>query len=150
MSTAPATLAAPIEQADIRRLIPHADNMCLLDRVLRWTDTDIECTAIGHCALDHPLRHDGILSIHTGIEYCAQAIAVHGSLTNKERGPPRRGFLAVILNTQWHVQRLDDCIGALQITAQKLVVLQQGVNYTFAINHEGHALLTGQAVVALE
>ena len=150
MNTAAATFTAPIGQTVIRQLIPHADSMCLLDRVVSWTDAGIECTAVSHRSPDNPLRHGGVLPIHTGIEYCAQAIAVHGRLTSQELGPPRRGYLAVILDTQWHVQRLDDCAGALQITAQKQVALQQGVNYAFAIQHEGRTLLTGQAVVALE
>ncbi len=90
------------------------------------------------------------MPIHAGIEYCAQAIALHGGLTHKETGPPRRGYLAVIINTQWQVQRLDDCVGDLHVTATRQVRLQQGASYRFALQHEGHTLLTGQAVVALD
>jgi len=150
MSADIALLEVPLEQADIRKLIPHADSMCLLHQVLRWDSTGIECLALSHRSPDNPLRHNGILPIHTGIEYCAQAIALHGGLTHKETGAPRRGYLVVILNTQWHAQRLDDCAHALRVMATRQVRLQQGASYRFALEHQGHSLLTGQAVVALE
>ncbi len=150
MSNAQTHSNLTLDQAAIRQHIPHAGTMCLLDQVLRWDHTDIECLAVSHRSLDNPLRHNGILPIHAGIEYCAQAIALHGGLTHKDSGPPRRGYLAVILGTQWYAQRLDDCAGALHVTATRQVRLQQGASYQFALQHEGHTLLTGQAVVALD
>lgn len=154
MSTLQASLAAPLEQADIRKLIPHAEAMCLLSRILRFDADEIECEAASHRDPNNPLRHNNELPIHVGIEYCAQAIAAHGGLTNQgaqnESSAPRRGYLAVILNTEWSVERLDTLEHPLHIAARKLTVLQQGVQYAFAIRHEGHTLLTGQAVVALE
>ena len=150
MNPEAATLKAPLDQATIRRLIPHAGAMCLLDRVVSWNDAEIECAAVSHRAGDNPLRHDDALPIHAGIEYCAQAIAVHGQLTGKNSGPPRRGYIAVVMNTDWRAQRLDNIEGELRVFAKKQVVLQQGVTYAFAIRHEGHTLLTGQTVVALE
>lgn len=150
MTTPHASIEAPIGQDEIRKLIPHAGAMCLLDKVLRFDAAEIACEAVSHRDADNPLRHEGQLPIHTGIEYCAQAIAAHGGLTSATAGPPRRGYLAVILNTEWSVDRLDTLAHPLLITARKLTVLQQGVQYAFAIQHEGHTLLSGQAVVALE
>jgi predicted hotdog family 3-hydroxylacyl-ACP dehydratase len=151
--TAQAKPALPIEQVAIRRLIPHAGNMCLLNRVVACDASSIECEAVSHRETDNPLRHSDRLPIHAGIEYCAQAIAVHGALTAESKDAqlePRRGYLAVIMNTQWHVERLDDCKSALQVFATKQVTLQQGVSYAFLLKHEGHTLLAGQAVVALD
>jgi predicted hotdog family 3-hydroxylacyl-ACP dehydratase len=153
MESAPPNLSAQsqtIEQAEIRTLIPHAHAMCLLQRVLAWSYDDIECVATSHRDLDNPLRHDDCLPIHAGIEYCAQAIALHGGLTHRESGPPRRGYLAVIISTQWNAQRLDDCAGDLRVYANRQVRLQQGASYKFRLDHDGHTLLTGQAVVALD
>jgi predicted hotdog family 3-hydroxylacyl-ACP dehydratase len=151
MSTRQASLSVPIEQPQIRKLIPHAGAMCLLNRVLRFDADEIECEALSHRALDNPLRHNGMLPIHTGIEYCAQAIAVHGGLTATDAlSNPRRGYLAVVLNTEWTTDRLDTLEQPLLVIAKKMIVLQQGVQYSFAIQHEGHALLNGQALVALE
>ena len=144
-----ATMQA-IEQSEIRTLIPHAHAMCLLERVINWTNDDIDCVAISHRDPFNPLRHEKSLPIHAGIEYCAQAIALHGGLTHRASGPPRRGYLAVIIGAQWHVERLDDCAGELRIYANRQVRLQQGASYKFRLDHEGHTLLTGQAVVALD
>ena len=144
-------LQTPIHRDRIHELIPHAGNMCLLDRVVAYDDSAIECAAVSHRDSGNPLRHRGILPIHTGIEYCAQAIAIHGQLTSAgPSGTPRRGFLAVIMNTEWTVERLDDCVGELNVFAVKQVALQQGVTYTFELKHQGHTLLKGQTVVALE
>jgi predicted hotdog family 3-hydroxylacyl-ACP dehydratase len=144
-------LAMPILRDRIRELIPHAGSMCLLDRVVAYDDAGIECAAISHRDADNPLRHRGMLPVHIGIEYCAQAIAVHGRLTaSSETGAPRRGYLAVILNTEWSVERLDNCDGELNVFAVKQVALQQGVTYAIELKHQGHTLLKGQAVVALE
>jgi len=140
--------------------VPHAGSMCLLDQVLLCDATEIECSAISHRDADNPLRHNGVLPIHVGIEYCAQAIAIHGRLCdlsttenrpdNHTEDAPRRGYLAVILNTEWQTDRLDLCAGNLHVFAKKQVALQQGATYSFALKHEGHTLLVGQAVVALE
>ncbi|HTE39651.1 MAG TPA: hypothetical protein VK629_02405 [Steroidobacteraceae bacterium] len=144
--------ALPLEQQDIRRLIPHAGKMCLLNRVIACDANVIECEAQSHRDADNPLRHGERLPIHAGIEYCAQAIAVHGALTqaSPDSAEPRRGYLAVVMNVEWQVERLDDCSGPLQVFATKQVTLQQGVSYAFVLKHEGHTLLVGQAVVALE
>jgi predicted hotdog family 3-hydroxylacyl-ACP dehydratase len=143
-------LPTPIHRDRIRELIPHAGSMCLLDRVVVYDDDAIECAAVSHRDSDNPLRHRGMLPVHTGIEYCAQAIAIHGQLTGGESGAPRRGYLAVIMNTEWTVERLDDCDGELNVFAVKQVALQQGVTYAFELKHQGHTLLKGQTVVALE
>ena len=154
MSDDPATFTNPAP-GDICQLIPHAGAMCLLDRVERWNAGEIECIALSHTALDNPLRQNDRLPIHAGIEYCAQAIAIHGSLLAGallagQASQPRRGYLAVIMNAAWTVSRLDDRQGSLHIIATRQVALAQGVTYAFAVAHEGHTLLTGRTVVALE
>lgn len=142
---------APIANHQLRSMLPHAGQMCLLEQVARWHETEIECIALSHLDLTNPLRFDSKLPAHAGIEYCAQAIAIHGYLTSGGgQGSPKRGYLAVVLGTHWNIDRLDRCIGPLQVIATKQVTLQQGVSYAFAIKHQGHDLLTGQAIVALE
>ena len=145
-------LSVPIDRDCIRTMIPHAGKMCLLDAVLAYDEAGIECRAVSHLDVDNPLRHNGTLPIHTGIEYCGQAIALHGRLLAQpaDDAAPRRGYLAVILNAEWTTDRLDTCVGELQVIATKQVALQQGVSYAFALKHQGHTLLAGQAVVALE
>jgi predicted hotdog family 3-hydroxylacyl-ACP dehydratase len=54
--------------------------MCLLDRVVHWDSQRIHCRASSHRSADNPLRSRDQLSAACGIEYAAQAMAVHGAL----------------------------------------------------------------------
>ena len=68
----------------ISQRIPHQGTMCLLDRVVDWSDSRIACAATSHAAPANPLRADGRLGAANGIEYAAQAMAIHGALLRSE------------------------------------------------------------------
>jgi len=80
----------PIGADRIRELIPHAGKMCLLELVVDYDAESIRCETRTHLAADNPLRHQGRLSCISGIEYAAQAMAVHGALKS---GALRSGAL---------------------------------------------------------
>ena len=75
-----------LDHAWIAAHIPHQGRMCLLDRVLSWDEQQVCCVAQGHQAADHPLRAEGRLGIAVGIEYAAQAMAVHLRSLGREIG----------------------------------------------------------------
>ncbi|HMX23550.1 MAG TPA: 3-hydroxylacyl-ACP dehydratase, partial [Accumulibacter sp.] len=91
--------------------IPHQGTMCLLDAVVDWSPTAIRCLARSHATLDNPLRADGRLGAACGIEYAAQAMAVHGALLAGIDDPPRQGYLTSVRAVSLHVARLDDLPG---------------------------------------
>ena len=66
-----------LSKAALCRLIPHQGTMCLLDTVERWDDTSITCTTASHRDATNPLRRDNQLEAICGLEYAAQAMAVH-------------------------------------------------------------------------
>ncbi len=70
-----------LDRAWIERHIPHQGRMCLLDEVLEWSTEQIRCRSATHRDAHHPLRAHGRLGIACGIEYAAQAMAVHGVLS---------------------------------------------------------------------
>ena len=70
----------PLDHAWIEQHIPHKGRMCLLDAVLSWDATRIRCRSASHRTPDNPLRAHGRLGAACGIEYAAQAMAVHGAL----------------------------------------------------------------------
>src|SRR5881398_1435622 len=82
-------MTTPIDKAEIRRLIPHAGTMCLLDSVLGWDDESIVCTTNTHRDEANPLRRDGRLSALHALEYAAQAAAIHGGLRARAVQPHR-------------------------------------------------------------
>lgn len=138
---------------EIPSLIPHAGSMCLLKRVEIFDATRIVCSASSHRDLANPLRHNNRLSVQTGIEYAAQAVAAHGSLLaqqNGEASSPRGGMIAVLTDVRWHVDRLDTLTGDLTVTAEKLADLPQGLNYHFNIAVDHQKLLEGELIIALQ
>ena len=86
-----------LDRAAIDNLLPHAGRMCLLDRVLNWDTSSIRCRAVSHRDIDNPLREGGGLAVLVGIEYAAQAAAVHGGLLSGAT-MPRSGVLASLRN----------------------------------------------------
>lgn len=71
---------AVLDRAWIAAHIPHQGSMCLLDAVREWSGEAITCTASSHTDPANPLRADGRLGAANGIEYAAQAMAIHGAL----------------------------------------------------------------------
>jgi predicted hotdog family 3-hydroxylacyl-ACP dehydratase len=142
-----------IDAAGITRLIPHAGAMCLLDAVLSFDAVRIRCIATSHRATDNPLRRDGRLGILCGVEYAAQAMAVHAAVSadpaNRGAVPPIRGFLASVRAVQFHTDRLDDRMGRLLIKADRLYGEAGRAIYSFSLRHDGSVLLTGRAAVAV-
>ena len=99
---------------DIATLIPHSGSMCLLDGVLSWDENTILCRTASHRLPDNPLRSNGRLAGVCGVEYAAQAMALHGGLTGGgltsvrrlSREHPRSGLLRRAARR--HLGRSDD------------------------------------------
>ena len=67
-------------KSEIAAMIPHAGTMCLLDGVLEWNPTKIKCVSQSHHDENNPMLIAGQLPAMCGIEYAAQAMAVHGGV----------------------------------------------------------------------
>lgn len=150
--SAPGTLQAQ----DIARRIPHQGSMCLLDCVTAWDDNQIRCEASSHRFASNPLRAHGRLGASCGVEYAAQAMAVHGALIAENLAgngeacqAPKVGYLASIRGLTLHVERLDDQIGALTIHAERLSGDDNTILYSFSLHAGLTLLLAGRAVVVL-
>lgn len=139
-----------LDRAWIAAHIPHQGTMCLLDRVIEWDCGRIACQAMSHRAGDNPLRSKGCLHAVCGIEYAAQAMAVHGALCSEGGGRPRAGYLASIRGVELAVARLDDIASPLTVAAEQLGGDGNGVLYAFAISSQGTILLNGRAAVILD
>ena len=129
--------------------VPHSGSMCLLYRVLQWDDVVITCAATSHTAPDNPLRSAGRLGIAAGIEYAAQAMAVHGALLAARQPARGHGYLASVRDVRWQVARLDDVDAPLRVRAERLSGNDAYVMYEFDLQATGHTLLEGRATVML-
>jgi predicted hotdog family 3-hydroxylacyl-ACP dehydratase len=144
-----------LNRAWIESNIPHHGRMCLLDEVLDWDAERIRCRAGTHRAADNPLRSQGSLGIAAGIEYAAQAMAVHGAIAggaaSEECGPrdsrSEAGFLAGLRNVQVQVLRIDDLEADLYCDAERVAGDRDSALYEFALRSDGRLLLSGRGTV---
>jgi len=141
----------------IERNIPHHGRMCLLDEVVQWDAQHIRCRSGTHRLPDHPLRSQGRLGVACGIEYAAQAMAVHGALAggalaDAAKGRSEVGFLAGLRDVRLHVLRLDDIESDLICDALLVAGDQGSALYEFAIRSEAERqrLLSGRATVVFD
>lgn len=139
-----------LDQAWIARHIPHQGRMCLLDSVESWDEHSIRCSAVSHRAVENPLRAHGRLGAACGIEYAAQAMAVHGALlTAQDSAVARAGYLVSARGVKLHVSRLDDIVADLLVEAGCITRSENNILYQFSISAAGHLLLEGRAAVVL-
>jgi predicted hotdog family 3-hydroxylacyl-ACP dehydratase len=139
-----------MDKPAIAGLIPHAGDMCLLDGVESWDDARIACVTVSHRSASNPLRRNGRVGILCGVEYAAQAMALHGALAEGAAGMPRRGYLASLRAVKCQVDRLDLLPGLLLVEAERLYGEAGRMIYGFALRHDNRVLLSGRAAVVLE
>jgi predicted hotdog family 3-hydroxylacyl-ACP dehydratase len=142
--------AVPLNHAWIAAHIPHTGAMCLLDHVVRWDDETIECLATSHRDPLNPLSRNGRLAAVCGVEYAAQAMAVHGAVLGAQSDRPRAGFLASVRSVELHVAQLDTFDAPLSVTASRIGGDTDNVLYRFTVRCGAQLLLAGRAAVILD
>jgi predicted hotdog family 3-hydroxylacyl-ACP dehydratase len=126
--------------------------MCLLDEVLEWDAQHILCRSSSHRSLDNPLRSHGQLGAACGVEYAAQAMAVHGVLVaaTGAQGPAGLGYLASVRGVRVFVNRLDDLQSDLLASAARVTSNQTTVLYDFTLLTAERELLRGRATIIFD
>lgn len=147
MAMQPATL----DHAGIAERVPHGGPMCLLDALLSWSAGEIVCRIVNHADAGHPLRLAGVLPAASALEYASQAMALHGALCGAGAAAPRPGFLASARGVRFHVPRIDEAPGPLQVRAERLAGDAGQALYRFELRDAaGRALVDGRATVVLD
>lgn len=132
----------------LRQLIPHAGAMCLLEQVLHCDETTIHCTSRTHLDPENPLRSRNRLHAVCGIEYAAQAMALHGALTKPGRSSS--GYLTSVRDVHWRATQLDSVHEELQVEATCLSADANAAIYRFRVFAGDAELLRGRASVFLQ
>jgi len=153
----------PLDRRWIEQHIPHKGRMCLLDEVLSWDATRIRCRSATHRDTDNPLRSHGRLGAACGIEYAAQAMAVHGALVAASAPLAATvstsvrisigasvGYLASVRNVALYVTRLDDLQADLIAAAQRITGDERTVLYEFSVWDAVQPLLSGRASIVFD
>lgn len=142
----------PLDKQALAVLLPHCGNMVLLDSVERASESDILCRANSHWSAQNPLRvDDGRLSVFAGVEYAAQAMALHNALcaaSVSDKGV-REGVVAVASKLVPHVDRLDALKGWLNIKVSCLDGTGDSSLYEFDIYCDERPVLNGRLLVML-
>jgi predicted hotdog family 3-hydroxylacyl-ACP dehydratase len=133
----------------IRELIPHSEKMCLLERVIDWNDQSIRCETSSHVDVNNPLRRHGHVSSICGIEYAAQAMALHAALCSDAKATARHGYLASARDTRCVTAYLDEHDSPLAVSAELEFADGPRVIYSFSIESNGATLVTGRAAVMM-
>jgi len=136
-------MLAELDRQGIAARVPHAGRMCLLDRVLHWDERSLRCAAISHRDADNPLREPAGLSTLAGIEYAAQAAAVHGSLLHGATSP-RNGVLAALRNVTATRPWLHQVTEEIEVQVTLLHSDAAGGIFAFALFAGHENLLSGQ------
>ncbi len=146
-----------LQHADIAKRIPHQGSMCLLDSVTAWDLNQISCEASSHRDANNPLRANNRLGAACGIEYAAQAMAVHGALVAEAQAQnddaierPKVGYLVSVRGVILHAERLDNLSSPLSIHVQRLSGDTATILYSFTVHAEKLLLLEGRAAVLLD
>jgi predicted hotdog family 3-hydroxylacyl-ACP dehydratase len=153
----------PLDRQWIEQHIPHKGRMCLLDEVLSWDAVRIRCRSATHRSADNPLRLHGRLGAACGIEYAAQAMAVHGALiaasaplastvARSVRGSigSSVGYLASVRNVSLRVERLDDLEADLIAAAERVTGDGRTVLYEFSVTSGRQLLVSGRASIVFD
>ncbi len=132
--------------------------MCLLDEVLDWNLSQLKCTSGAHRSLSNPLRLGHQLSAVCGVEFAAQAMAIHGALVGDalvhnqlanfgESAQPRHGYLMSLRQVHLNTARLDDIIDDLEIFVERIGGDAVTVMYEFRVMARTRPLLSGRAAI---
>lgn len=126
--------------------------MRLLDVVRYWDEKYIVCSAVSHRDRANPLRDRGYLSNVHGLEYAAQAMAVHGSLLidsgDDDKANLTLVYVAAFRNVDIAPGALDGAEGdALTIRAEQHASVPGGWSYDFLVESDKQLIVRGRATV---
>lgn len=131
----------------IARLVPHQGAMRLLEEVVTWDENAITCRATSHRDSANPLRSAQGLPAIMGVEYAAQAVAVHGSLSSNSES--KKGYLAALRDVVCSVEGLDSESDDLVVRATRMAAESGRLLYDFRIHAGSRELLRGRLSVVL-
>ncbi len=140
-----------LDREAILARVPHQGESCLLDTVSCWDLQRIVCESRAHLLARNPYRIDGRLPAVCAVELAAQCFAVHAALKADAAGTVRsrrHGYLVSVRGLALLVNTLDECSGTLRIEAEEISAEQDGMLYSFSLQHQDVKIAQGRAAVA--
>ena len=135
-----------LDHQQIADCLPHSGRMCLLQKIVQADQASLTALADSHLLANNPLRINGRIASVNGIEYAAQAMAVHGALLAETVKP---GYIATVRNIEVKQSFLPENGQPLIIHVQQLMSDDNGFTYQFAIHCDEEIILSGRITVFL-
>ncbi len=133
----------------IATYIPHQGSMCLLERVEQCDSQRIVCRTGSHRSPHNPLRHAEQLGVAAGIEYAAQAMALHAALQAPSTERAQAGYLTSVRGVTMHAMRLDTYPQDLRVEAECVALSDSAAMYQFAVYADTTCVLEGKMSAVL-
>ena len=150
MTPKPTTILTDVtlNYREITQRLPHSGSMCLLNEVIEADSDSLTALASSHLDDDNPLRLEGRIATVNGIEYAAQAMAIHGSLlSSASLETPQAGYIATVRNIEMRTEFIPETGASLLIKVQQLMSNNNGFTYQFHIHCEQQELISGKITV---
>lgn len=121
--------------------------MCLLDRVERYDENGIRCTA--QIRETNPLRRYGCTSSIIGLEYGAQATGLWAALRQNVQAKPFAGYILATRNFKLLQPWLPDG-KKITIDVEKKLLGGDSAICLFKLSHSGRILAEGQLTLMMK
>jgi predicted hotdog family 3-hydroxylacyl-ACP dehydratase len=131
---------------EIEQRLPHAGKMSLLNKIIIVDKYTLTAQAKNHLEPHNPLSIKGKINSINGIEYAAQAMALHGSLLSAKVSV---GYIASIRNIELKSPFFPKINEPLQIHVVKLMGNKTGFTYQFDVQCQQIELISGKITVFL-
>jgi len=133
-----------IARAELEQMIPHGQQMCLLDAVVEWNQQNIICTTSSHRYADNPLITDSRLGGMTLVEYGAQAAAIHVALIQQGDAAPQSAYLGAIKELTLNADFIEQIEGPLRVEADCILSSIGGAIYSIQVMSADQPLITAR------
>jgi len=140
-----------LSRLELSKFLPHGNEMCLLSSVEHWDASSITCLTSTHRDQNNPLRRQGLLGMISGLEYAAQAMAVHvGLTTDISEHNSSLGYLGAVRDLQVCSRTFQQFPEELTIHASLLLGQRMSFIYTFSMKANEAILLQGRASIFIK
>ena len=136
-----------LDRSELAALLPHNDEMVLIDRVLTWSEKELVCETRRHLDPLFPLSEGHLVPASAGIELAAQAMAIHVAVVRDDG--PKQGLLTHVKNVTIGMPSLNSTLDPLTIAVNAGRVGTRGCTYSFEIRSGGTVCLDGRVGVVL-
>jgi len=133
-----------IARSELEQMIPHDQQMCLLDEVVEWNQQNIVCITSSHRYAYNPLLTGARLGGMVLVEYGAQAAAIHVALIQQGFTAPQSAYLGAIKELTLHADFIEQVEGALRVEADCILSRMGGAIYSIQVMSTDQPLITAR------